>query len=466
MKDPRMPPKFGTSGLRGLVTELTPELVGTHVAAFLRACPVGTGLFVGRDLRPSSPDIAAMVAQAAQAAGVQVTDCGAVPTPALALAAMQAGASAVMITGSHIPADRNGLKFYTPEGEITKAHEAAILAAVNTEDNPVSGPTPVQNTTAGAAYVARYVTAFGARALRGLRIGVYSHSAVGRDLLLELIQALGGTVHELGRSPTFIPVDTEAVDPAIRQQLRGWAQDYGLDAIISTDGDGDRPLLTDETGQVIVGDVLGQITGATMGAEVAVTPVSSNTGAEAVFYRVIRTRIGSPYVIAGMEQADGRVVGYEANGGFLLGFEAHGLPPLMTRDAVLPFLAPLMGAQAAGGLAALVAQQPARFTAADRLQEVPTKTSQALVARLDTDAGARDAFLARLDENCVAVDRTDGLRMTLNDGRIVHLRPSGNAPELRLYIEADSAEAAEQTLVHGMNALQDELMQFEPQVER
>jgi phosphomannomutase len=46
-----MPPKFGTSGLRGLVSELTPDLVAAHVQAFLRACPVGDGLFVGRDLR-------------------------------------------------------------------------------------------------------------------------------------------------------------------------------------------------------------------------------------------------------------------------------------------------------------------------------------------------------------------------------------------------------------------------------
>lgn len=454
-----MPPKFGTSGLRGLVTDLTPDLVGAHVMAFLRACPVGTGLFVGRDLRPSSPDIAAMVAKAAQAAGVQVTDCGAVPTPALALAAMQAGASAVMITGSHIPADRNGLKFYTPEGEITKAHESAILAALDTCMDPIAGPEVIQNTTAGPDYVARYVTAFGSSALDGLRIGVYSHSAVGRDLLLDMIPALGGSVLELGRSPSFIPVDTEAVAPELRQQLRDWASAHDLDAIISTDGDGDRPLLTDEAGQVIVGDVLGQITGAAMGAEVAVTPVSSNTGAEEVFGEVIRTRIGSPYVIAGMEQANGRVVGYEANGGFLLGFEAQGLPPLMTRDAVLPFLVPLTRARAAGGLSALVAQQPARFTAADRLQEVPTEISQTLVARLDADADARDAFLARVGGRCAAVDRTDGLRMTLNDGRIVHLRPSGNAPELRLYVEADSATAADQALAVGLEALRAELGQ-------
>lgn len=451
-----MPPKFGTSGLRGLVTELTPDLVSAHVQAFIRACPVGTGLFVGRDLRPSSPAIAGMVADAARAAGLVVTDCGDVPTPALALAAMEAGAGAVMITGSHIPADRNGLKFYTPLGEITKEHEAEILAALDGKTYTVSGPKGTQNTTAGAAYVARFVTAYGT-ALTGLRIGVYSHSAVGRDLLLDVFTQLGADVVELGRSATFIPVDTEAVDPAIRTQLKDWAKAHALDAIISTDGDGDRPLMTDATGTVIVGDVLGQITGATLRATIAVTPVSSNTGAEEKFKTVIRTRIGSPYVIAGMEAAGGDVIGYEANGGFLLGFAASGpvgpLPPLMTRDAVLPLVAPLARAQRVGGLAALVAAEPARFTAADRLQEVPTETSQALVASFDTDADKRADFLAQMGGTEAHVDRTDGLRITLQDGRIVHLRPSGNAPELRLYVEAETGDAADQALTSGLAVL-------------
>ena len=110
--------KFGTSGLRGLVTELTPELVAAHIQAFIRACPMGNGLWVGRDLRASSPDLAAVVLTAAREMGLATVDCGDVPTPALALAAMKAGAAAVMVTGSHIPADRNGLKFYLPSGEI------------------------------------------------------------------------------------------------------------------------------------------------------------------------------------------------------------------------------------------------------------------------------------------------------------------------------------------------------------
>ncbi len=455
-----MSPKFGTSGLRGLVVELTAELVADHVQAFIATCPTGTGLFVGRDLRKSSPDIAGMVAGAARGAGLMVTDCGAVPTPALALAAMNAGAAAVMVTGSHIPADRNGLKFYTPDGEISKAHEAAILGALGVISDAKQGPEIVRNTTAGAQYVARYVTAYGA-ALDGLRIGVYNHSAVGRDLQLEIFAALGADVVELGRADHFIPVDTEAVDPAIRVQLKGWAVEHGLDAIVSTDGDGDRPLMTDAAGEVIVGDVLGQITGAALGATVAVTPVSSNTGAEAKFPMVVRTRIGSPYVIAGMESVGGDVVGYEANGGFLLGFAAQGpvgvLLPLMTRDAVLPLVAPLAQALAAGGLAALVAAEPARFTAADRLQEVPTEKSQALVAKLDTNTSERAVFLAGLNGVELGVDRTDGLRMTLVDGRIVHLRPSGNAPELRLYVEADSGAAAAVALTAGLAALRDAL---------
>jgi phosphomannomutase len=448
-----MPPKFGTSGLRGLAVDLTPDLVAAHVAAFAAVCPMGRGLYVARDLRPSSPGIADAVIAAGRAAGLAVTDCGPVPTPALALAAMGAGAAAVMVTGSHIPADRNGLKFYTPAGEITKAHEGAILTALDTPAESVQpGPPPALNDWAGAAYVTRYVAAFGPQALSGMTVGVYSHSTVGRDLLIDVLTELGAGVVELGRSENFVPVDTEAVDAATRAQLRAWAAEQNLTAIVSMDGDGDRPLLTDARGEVIPGDVLGQITGGYLGAQIAVTPVSSNTGAEAVFPQVRRTRIGSPYVIAEMDSAGGQVVGYEANGGFLLGFAAKGLAPLMTRDSVLPIVATLICAQGRG-VAATVGAEPARFTASDRLQDVPTAASQALISRLETNSAALQDFLTGISGQMAGIDKTDGLRMTLMDGRIVHLRPSGNAPECRFYAEADSAAAAQQTLAAGLTAL-------------
>lgn len=441
-----MAPKFGTSGLRGLVTELTPELVADHVRAFLHACPTGTGLFVGRDLRPSSPALAQVVIDTARAEGVAVTDCGDVPTPALALAAMGAGAAAVMVTGSHIPADRNGLKFYVPEGEITKADEAAITAALGRA--PLGGPlgTLTRNTTAGADWVARYVTAFGAVALAGARIGVWSHSAVSRDLLMQAMRDLGAEVVEVGRSDTFIPVDTEAVPDWARDAIRGWVAGQGLDALVSTDGDGDRPLLADEAGEVVAGDILGQITAQVVGAKVVVTPVTSNSGAElgGKFDRVLRTKIGSPFVIAGMQAAGGQVVGYEANGGFLLGFDAapNGpLPALMTRDSLLPIVAMLAAAKK--GVASRVGEEPPRFGASGRIEDVPTERSAVLVRTLTTDAETRRSLLAALAEQEAGTDLTDGLRIACASGRKIHLRPSGNAPELRLYVEAETREAAE-----------------------
>jgi phosphomannomutase len=451
-----MSPKFGTSGLRGLVTELTPDLVTAYIQAFARACPMGTGLWVARDLRDSSPELAAVVIAAARGMGLATVDCGAVPTPALALASMRAGAAAVMVTGSHIPADRNGLKFYLPDGEIAKSDEAAILAALGEPVAAGAGPETVVNTSCGAEWVARYVEGFGAQALAGLRLGVWSHSAVSRDLLLQAVAALGAEAVELGRSDHFIPIDTEAVSAEARAQLTAWAVAQGLDAILSTDGDGDRPLLTDAVGQVIVGDVLGQITAAILQAEVVVTPVSSNTGVEASgrFARVIRTKIGSPFVIAGMAEATGaKVVGYEANGGFLLGFQAGALAPLATRDSLLPMIAPLSRAKAAGGLAALIAAEPARFTAADRLEGIAVEASRALLAGFAAEPATLAAFLAELGESLQASDLTDGLRLTLASGRVVHMRPSGNAPEFRLYVEAESRAVAAAILAQGLALL-------------
>jgi phosphomannomutase len=455
-----MAPKFGTSGLRGLVVELTPDLVADHVRAFLAACPVGTGLYVGRDLRPSSPAIVDVVIAAARGEGVAVTDCGAVPTPALALAAMGAGAAAVMVTGSHIPADRNGLKFYRPDGEITKSDEAAILAALGRPSGAGSAPLSRRDDV-GAAWVARYVGAFGPGALAGLRVGVWSHSAVSRDLLVDAIRALGAEVVELDRSDRFIPVDTEAVPDWARARIAEWVALHRLDALVSTDGDGDRPLLADAAGQVVPGDILGQITARVVGARVVVTPVSSNTGVEAGrLDRVIRTKIGSPHVIAAMA-GQGDVVGYEANGGFLLGFEADlpggRLAPLATRESLLPLLASLSLARREGGVAALVSREPARFTATDRIEDIPTDRSAAFLRDLIGNPAARADLLASVGEGEAAIDLTDGLRITCASARVVHLRPSGNAPEFRCYVEAERPEAARDLLARVLALLQDSL---------
>src|SRR5690606_33230631 len=127
--------------------------------------------------RPSSPAIAVDCMAAIAAEGFEPVDCGAVPTPALALEALAQGAAAVRVTGSHIPADRNGLKFYTPAGEITKQDEAGIAAMLDGADVP-DHDAPVANAHAATLerYRQRCASLLKPGCLAGMRIGVFEHS--------------------------------------------------------------------------------------------------------------------------------------------------------------------------------------------------------------------------------------------------------------------------------------------------
>lgn len=450
--------RFGTSGARGLVESMSNEVCYAYAAAFLQAITGKAGkidsVVLGHDLRPSSPRIAGACAAAIADAGGQVVYAGALPTPALAWHARQMNAPAIVVTGSHIPFDRNGIKFYRAEGEISKADESAIQAAVvDVPENIAVEKLSEPDSRTLACYVRRYVDFFGTDALAGMRVAVYEHSSVARDVLRNILEALGATVISLGRTDTFVPIDTEAVRPEDVAQARAWAQTTQFDAIVSTDGDADRPLIGDEQGQWLRGDVVGILCAKYLAASVVVTPVSSNTALEQCgwFSKVERTRIGSPYVIAAMEQAAtgaGRVVGYEANGGFLLGSDVvrdgRILGALPTRDAILPMLALLsMARERSCPLSALTADLPGRYTYSDRLQNFPPEQSAALIAQLQQEPSAKAEALAPNSGAVIHTDTTDGLRVTFANGDIVHLRPSGNAPELRCYAEAATQSAAQ-----------------------
>ena len=463
--------KFGTSGLRGLVSDMTDEACAAYVAAFLvhlsRDGHAPEALLVGRDLRPSSPRIAAACRAAARRAGVVAIDCGCLPTPALALAAVERRLPAVMVTGSHIPFDRNGLKFYRADGgEIAKADEAGIVAALEAPAPAAAPPAGDRlDDDARARYAARALDFFPAAALTGMRIGVWQHSAVGRDLVVDILSALGAEVVPLGRSDAFVPIDTEAVSAADRAQARAWTEAHHLDAIATTDGDGDRPLLADDAGVWIRGDVLGLLTAEALGADAVATPVSSSTAIErsGLFDRVLRTRIGSPFVIDAIETlaAEGArlPVGFEANGGFLLGGAAAGeqgrrLSPLPTRDAILPMLSALVAAARSGAsLSALTARLPARATASDRLRDAPPERTAPLLAALAETPAARAAFSEEAFDAAAVerVDLTDGVRMVLEGDEVAHLRASGNAPELRCYAEARTVDRAEALVARALS---------------
>ena len=451
---------FGTSGARGLVTAMTDRVCYGYTRGFLSYLAEvgefapGAEVALAGDLRPSTPRILRACAQAIRDAGGVAVFCGYVPTPALAVHAFANAMPSLMVTGSHIPDDRNGIKFHRAAGEVLKEDEAGMsrqgtalgdarFDAAGALADPAPLP-PVRDVETG--YIARYVDAFGADALSGLTVGLYQHSAVGRDVIARILSGLGAEVVRLGRSDRFIPVDTEALRPEDVELARDWAASQKLDAIASTDGDSDRPLLADARGQWLRGDILGLLCAKALGADAVVTPVSSNTALEkcGAFPQVLRSRIGSPYVIAMMKQAQGGVVcGFEANGGFLLGSpvirNGRTLAALPTRDAVLPIVAVLAAAKGRG-IAALCADLPPRVTDSDRLKDFATADSRAILD--DLRAGGKAKIEAAFGGTLTDVNETDGLRMTFANGDIIHLRPSGNAPELRCYTEADDEAAA------------------------
>lgn len=450
--------KFGTSGLRGLAVELEGQAARRYTAAFIQHLGMsGAGrVYIGRDFRPSSAAIARDCAIAIAAAGLQPVDCGTLPTPALALHAMTAGSPSIMITGSHIPADRNGLKFYLASGEISKSDEAGILATLSDAeiaDAEVAIGDEAQ--AADARYVARCQALLPHGALAGKRIGVFEHSTVARDTLGHVLRHFGAETVSLGRLDHFVPVDTEAFGDGVFAPLAGWVRQHKLDAVVSADGDGDRPLMMDGDAKFVRGDVLGLLAARYLRATTVVTPVTSNSAIERTgfFADVKRTRVGSPYVVEAMQASTGSVVGFEANGGTFVGtgIEANGadLAPLETRDAILPLLCTLGLAAASGKtVSELVAALPLQHALADRLQDVPSAKSGAFLQRLSDDAAYAAAIFA--PHGISRVSNVDGLQFWTSDGDMVHFRASGNAPEFRCYVEGACPEKASELLAWGM----------------
>ena len=476
-----MPLKFGTSGLRGLVENMTDRECFLYSRAFLRYARLNSDFaetVLGGDFRASTPRIMRAVGYAMKKEGCGIRFQGVLPTPALTLFGIRNGIPGIMVTGSHIPDDRNGLKFNLPWGEILKGDEPGIMEQYHRlreeetggeEFSPEGSLKPGIDFSIGAAedsaieaYRDRLTAFFGkGRPLAGARVVFYQHSSTSREVIPEILEGLGAEVFREGYSRAFVPVDTEAVEDL--DKLSGWVRRHRADALLSTDGDGDRPLVVDEKGNFLRGDILGILVADFLGADSIVTPVSCSTSVERCgkFPRISRTKIGSPYVVEGMKllSGEGRVViGYEANGGFLTGSPIPSvtggdlLDPLRTRDAALPAISALVSARLKGTtLSGLAARLPARYPDAELTRGVPGEDGRKVMERIIS--GGNDLLENVFGAECGIVektDNTDGYRIWFSGGDILHFRPSGNAPEFRCYTESGSRDKAKSLAARGI----------------
>jgi phosphomannomutase len=492
--------KFGTSGRRGEVVHLTDLEIYINVLAeleYLQSLPPERGgivrgeeFYFALDLRPSSARLASAVEQAIDEGGMRPVNMGRIPTPALMYYAVSQGKGSIMVTGSHIPFDRNGYKLNTSAGELLKEHEEPINRAVGRvreriyrqpfaeslfneggffkDGSRQLGPA---SDTAASFYVNRYIDFFGVGSLSGYRLAAYQHSAVGRDMLVDILERLGAEVVACGRSDEFVPIDTENIDDAQLATIQQLADTAGkVHAVVSTDGDSDRPLLLgNERGAVrfFGGDLVGMLVAEFLRADAVVVPITCNDAIDRGGLRSVlepKTRIGSPFVIAGMEQARAKgrraVCGWEANGGFLTGsdIELDGriLKALPTRDALLPLLAVLKSAKDnCQELVDLFAELPRRYSRAALLKNYPREQSRKVVERFSVPGEATRQALARIFaprgfSAITRFDYTDGVRVYFANGDVVHFRPSGNADEFRIYAVADSQPRADEIVAMGV----------------
>jgi phosphoglucosamine mutase len=326
---------FGTDGIRGRagvdpVTAAFAEKLGRALVRVLGADrPV---IAIGRDTRASGPLLEAALARGLAGAGAEVRLLGVLPTPGVAAYVAAHGLTAgAVISASHNPADDNGIKFFSGDGfKLPDETECAIEQQL---DAPAGGTrgSVVTDAAAKDLYVAHALRSLpDGLSLRGLRIAVDCANGASCETTPSALRALGAEVHAFHATPDGHNINA-GCGSTVASEISRLVKEAGARVGLSHDGDADRLLLCDETGDPLDGDELlamaalellrrGELAGRTV-----VATVMSNLGLDEALEqaggKVIRTAVGDRYVLAAM-RAGGFVLGGEQSGHMI--FLRHG----------------------------------------------------------------------------------------------------------------------------------------------
>ena len=402
---------FGTDGVRGIVgQDLTPELV-EQLGRAATLWSDGGRVFVGRDTRESSEELEEAFGRGVVAAGGNAVLAGVLPTPAVALLALDLGA---VISASHNPPEYNGVKLFDGEGrKLTDAAEEEIEALF---DVPFAG-SPGQVDHVGVAeesYLEHIVERFGTD-LSGLELVVDCANGAYSEIAPTAFERLGAEVTAIGCDPdgTNINVGYGATDLSALQQA---VTSSGADLGVAFDGDGDRMLAVDARGEVVDGDQILAILMLHLGVDLVAVTVMANLGlhrlAEERGIRVVTTDVGDRYVLEALRRENGILGGEQS--GHLIYLRDH-----VTGDGLAAALL-LCGALGGRTLEEAAAVMPRFPQAKENIRVASKELSEALLEEVD-----------RLNK------RFDG------HGRVL-VRPSGTEPVIRVLAEAETAPEAEE----------------------
>ena len=415
---------FGTDGVRGVVGEfLTPELVerlGRAAATWTGAAKV----FVGRDTRASGVELEEAFARGVVSAGGDCILGGVLPTPAVALLALDLG---VVISASHNPPEYNGVKFFDSQGrKLSDASEEQIEQLLTVAPGVDQGRVE-RVEVATDSYLTHVLERFGSD-LSGMRIAVDCANGAYSGLAPAAFARCGAEVHALGDEPdgTNINVGCGATDLAL---LRQTVRDAKLDLGIAFDGDGDRMLAVDQNGEVVDGDQIVAILALDQQVDQVAVTVMTNLGFHALMrehgIRVHTTDVGDRYVLEAL-QREGAVLGGEESGHIIF------LRDHVTGDGLAAGLL-LCGAVRGRTLAEAAAVMPRYPQVKENVRVSDKELTPAVLAEVE-----------RLNREW------DG------GGRVL-VRPSGTEPLIRVLAEAENADVAQEACASIANLVRREL---------
>jgi phosphoglucosamine mutase len=402
---------FGTDGVRGIVGEdLTPDLV-ERLGRAATLWSQGGRVFVGRDTRASGEELEEAFARGVVSAGGNAVVAGVLPTPAVALLALDLGA---VISASHNPPEYNGVKLFDGEGrKLTDAAEEEIEALLESHYDGAPGEID-QVGVATESYLEHIVERFGSD-LSGLKIVVDCANGAYSGIAPKAFEQLGAEVTTIGSEPdgTNINVDCGATDLRTLQQT---VTSSGADLGVAFDGDGDRMLAVDARGAVVDGDQILAILMLDLDVELVAVTVMANLGlhrlAEEHGVRVVTTDVGDRYVLEALRREGGLLGGEQS--GHIIYLRDH-----VTGDGL-----------AAALLLCAALEGHTLERAAAVLRRLPQ-------AKENIRVGRRDLPEALLEEVEILNRRLDG------KGRVL-VRPSGTEPVIRVLAEAETRSEAEE----------------------
>jgi phosphoglucosamine mutase len=427
---------FGTDGVRGLANDvLTPELALAVAAAAARVLVAHDATHrplavVGRDPRASGEMLEAAVVAGLTSAGADVLRVGVLPTPAVAFLTADYGADVgVVLSASHNPMPDNGLKLFAAGGlklpdEIEAEIEAEVAAGADTRPIGAAVGRVRAADDADERYLAHLQQAVTQR-LDGLHVVVDCAHGAASVVAPALYQGCGAKVTAIAAEPDGLNIN-DGVGSTHLDGLRAAVRRAGADLGIAHDGDADRCLAVDASGNVVDGDQLLAMCAVALreqgrlNADTVVATVMSNLGFHHAMrdagIDVLTTAVGDRYVLEAL-RAKGLNLGGEQSGHIVFTDAAT------TGDGLLTALH-VMARMAATGrplaeLAAIVRRLPQTLInvpVADRDQV----SASPLVA---------DAVTAAADE--------------LGDNGRVLLRPSGTEQLVRVMVEAATQEDAD-----------------------